>query len=60
MVARLHEHAANSAPDDPADDAADETAQESVASVSSRLVEGRNRDDDGGDRQQFTECRTFR
>ncbi len=36
MVARLHEHAADSA----SDDAADETAQESVASVSGGLVEG--------------------
>ena len=56
MVARLHDHAAESASDDPADDAADETAQESVASVSGGLVEGGDRDEYGGGRQEFAKC----
>jgi hypothetical protein len=60
MVARLHEHAADSAPDDAANDAADETAQESVAGVGGRLVEGRDRDDDRCDRQEFAKCATLR
>jgi len=56
MVARLHEHAADSTPDHAPHDAADETAQETIASVSDGLVEGGDRDQYGGDRQEFAKC----
>jgi hypothetical protein len=56
MVARLHEHVAHSATDHTTNDSADETAQETVASVSDRLIEGGDRDEYGGDRQEFTKC----
>lgn len=56
MVARLHEHMADNAPDD----AANETAQESVAGISGGLVEGGDRNDCGRGRQEFAEGRTFR
>ena len=56
MIARLHDHAADSAPDDPANHAADETAQETVASVSDGLVKGGDRDDYRGGRQEFAQC----
>jgi len=56
MVARLHEHAADSAPDDAAHDPADEAAQEAVASVSDGLIEGYDSDEYGGGWQKFAKC----